>query len=164
MNKLKEKRNELGITQIEAARACGVSRRTYQTYEETDNLNHTYDMILEKLTALGINGEDKYILSIKHIKKVCAKVFSQYPEIKCAYLFGSYARQEATINSDVDIMLVLSDSLGIKFYTIGAKLENELKKEVDLLTHEQLFKNEKLLEDILVEGGKIYEQKRNRKT
>ena len=49
MNELREKRKELGLTQIQAASVCGVSRRTYQTYEETQNLNKTYDELLNIL-------------------------------------------------------------------------------------------------------------------
>ena len=45
MNELARRRKELGITQIQAANACGVSRRTYQTYEESNNLNATYDEV-----------------------------------------------------------------------------------------------------------------------
>ena len=54
MNELKQKRKELGLTQIQAANACGVSRRTYQTYEETDNLNATYEFIRKKFEEMGI--------------------------------------------------------------------------------------------------------------
>ena len=56
MNEIGRKRKELGITQLQAANACGVSLRTYQTYEETDNNNATYQIILQKL------DENVYIL------------------------------------------------------------------------------------------------------
>ena len=54
MNELRRKRKELGLTQIQAANICGVSRRTYQTYEETNNLNKTYDELINKLNDIGM--------------------------------------------------------------------------------------------------------------
>lgn len=48
MNELRRKRKELGLTQIEAANACGVSRRTYQTYEEGNLFNDTFDELIKK--------------------------------------------------------------------------------------------------------------------
>ena len=115
MNELKQKRKELGITQIQAANACGVSRRTYQTYEETHNLNDTYIELLNKLDEMGILDGSNYISSVKHIKNVCRELFKEkYPEVECAYLFGSYARGEATGTSDIDI-LVVCPPMGMKF-------------------------------------------------
>ena len=156
MNELRQKRKELGLTQIQAANACGVSRRTYQTYEETDNPNATYDELIKKLDEMGILDGSNYISNIKYIKFVCRQLFKEkYQEIKCAYLFGSYARGEATGASDIDI-LVVCPPMGIKFYGIAAELEELLHKKVDLHTHRQLAKNDKFLERILTEGIKIY--------
>ena len=156
MNELRQKRQELGLTQIQAANACGVSRRTYQTYEETNNRNATFDDLLKKITDMGILDGTNYITSLKYIKYACRELFKEnYPEIQCAYLFGSYARGDATGKSDVDI-LVVCPPMGIKFYGIATELEERLHKTVDLHTHRQLMKNEQLLERILKEGIKIY--------
>lgn len=156
MNELRRKRKELGITQIQAANACGVSRRTYQTYEETDNLNATYDELIQKLEEMGALDGSNYISNPKYIRFVCNALFKEkYPEIQGAYLFGSYARGEATGKSDIDI-LVVCPPMGMKFYGIAAELEERLHKTVDLHTHRQLLENEKLLEAILKEGIKIY--------
>ena len=84
MNELRQKRKELGLTQIQAANACGVSRRTYQTYEETDNLNSTYDYILKKFKEMGILDGSNVVYSIRQIKNACKEVFSVYPEVTCA--------------------------------------------------------------------------------
>lgn len=156
MNQLRQKRKELGLTQIQAASACGVSRRTYQTYEETNNLNATYDELIRKLDEMGVLDGENYISNVKYIKTCCRKIFEEnYPEIECAYLFGSYARGEATGKSDIDILLVCPP-MGMRFYGIASKLEEQLHKQVDLYTHRQLMKNEKFLETILKEGTKIY--------
>ena len=157
MNEIGRKRKNLGITQLQAANACGVSLRTYQTYEETDNNNATYQIILQKLDEMGILDGSNYIASVRLIKYIVRKVFpSKYPEIKCAYLYGSYARGEATGKSDIDILVVLDKPMGFKFYGIAEELEKEFNKKVDIQSYEQLLDNSSMLKDILVEGIKIY--------
>ena len=157
MNQLREKRKELGLTQIQAARACGVSRRTYQTYEETQIVNDTFKELVDKLNEMGIIDGSNYISNPKYIKLVCNKLFKErYPEIKCAYLFGSYARGEATGKSDIDILVVLDRPMGMKFYAIPEELKEQLHKEVDLVSYEALLDNQSMLKDVLVEGIKIY--------
>lgn len=74
MNSLKEVRKRTGLTQIEAARLIGVSRRTYQTYEEKGKLNDVYDDLLAKLEEAGFNGEYPAILSVRWIKTTVQNV------------------------------------------------------------------------------------------
>ncbi len=156
MTELRKKRKQLGITQIQAANACGVSRRTYQTYEETGTLNATYDELIRKLDEMGILDGSNYITNPKSIRIACNLLFKEkYPEVQCAYLFGSYARGEATGRSDVDLLVVCPPT-GMRFYGIAAELEERLHKPVDLYTHRQLSENEELLARILKEGIKIY--------
>ena len=157
MNELRKKRKQLEITQLQAANACGVSLRTYQTYEETNNKNATFEELINKLNEMGVLNGSNYIVSERGIKYICRKIFKEkYPEIKCAYLYGSYARGEATGKSDIDILVVLDKPMGMKFFGIGAELEKELHKEVDVQSYEQLIDNGSMLKDILVEGIKIY--------
>ena len=155
MNELKQKRKELGLTQTQVANACGVSRRTYQTYEEREIINATYDDILKKLKEMGILDGSNVVLSIRQIKNACKEVFAAYPEVKCAYLFGSYARGEATSQSDVDI-LVVCPAIGMRFFGIATLLEERLHKVIDVHTHRQLIRNETFMSEILTEGIKIY--------
>ena len=157
MNELRRKRKNLNITQLQAANACGVSLRTYQTYEETNNLNSTYDFLIGKLEEMGVLDGTNHILSVRYIKQVCRELFpKEYPEIKCAYLYGSYARGEATGKSDVDILVVIERPMGLKYFGIAGDLEDILHKEVDVQSYEQLVENAPMIKDILVEGIKIY--------
>ena len=68
------------------------------------------------------------IESIKH-------VFVDKP-VKRAFLFGSYTRGEADMDSDIDILVELdySEHLGIGFVKIKNQLEKILKKKVDLVS------------------------------
>lgn len=157
MNELRARRKNLEITQLQAANACGVSLRTYQTYEETDSKNDTFKELVRKLDEMGILDGSNAIASVRGIKNVCREVFKeQYPEIKCAYLYGSYARGEATGKSDIDILIVLDKPMGLKFYGIADVLEERLHKKIDVQSYEQLLDNEAMLKDVLVEGIKVY--------
>ena len=157
MNQIKQKRKELGITQIQAARACGVSRRTYQTYEENNISNATANEIYRKLDEMGVIDGSNYIPNVRYIKYVCREVFStKYPQVECAYLYGSYARGEATGKSDIDILIILKEPMGLKFYSIASELEKQLHKDVDVQSYETIVDNAAMLRDILTEGIKIY--------
>ena len=159
-NILRQKRKQLGLTQEQAAKACGVSRRTYQTYEETNIVNTTLDKLLEQIEELY--NPDNIVYNVKTIKNICRSIFAHNPEVECAYLYGSYARGEATGKSDIDI-LVVCHGMGLKFFGMAADLEEALHKEVDLQTHEQVGDNADFLENILVEGIKIYDKKNHSK-
>lgn len=156
MNELREKRKELGLTQVQAALLCGVSRRTYQTYEEGKLKNSTFDALYQKLKDLGILDNSNFVVNVKHIKQICNEVLSKdYPEVQSVYLFGSYARGEASGKSDIDL-LVVCPPMGMKFYGIASDLEEQLHKHIDLHTHRQLVNNEPFLENVLKDGIKIY--------
>ena len=154
---LKLKRKQLGLTQEQAAKACGVSRRTYQTYEEKETLNATYDEIYVKLNQL--REEKKFVHSISSIKKICRPIFKSVPEVECAYLFGSYARGEATFESDVDILIV-GQLKGLRYASLLSDLDATLGKEINLITHRKLIGDDtSLLESVLKDGIKIYYKK-----
>ena len=154
MNELRQKRKELGLTQVEAAKICGVSRRSFQYYEE----NEEYEEMRKKVLDIITRAQKNHILGQQFIKFSCAQIFKNYPEVRCAYLYGSYARKEATPESDVDI-LVICHNMGLSFFGMAAELSNVLGKEVDLQTIEQLEGSVPLIENILTEGIKIYDRK-----
>ncbi len=151
MNELKQKRKELGLTQVEAAQICGVSRRSFQYYEE----NNEYEEMRRKVLEILDNAEKNRILGLQFIKLTCAQIFKKYPEVRCAYLYGSYARKEAKPESDVDI-IVVCHKMGLSFFGMADELTNALGKKIDLQTVEQLVGSAAFVENVLVEGIKIY--------
>lgn len=76
------------------------------------------------------------IYSIDELKKRIAPVAEKY-RLSAVYLFGSYARNEATDDSDVDVLIDRTDSSVKSMFDMGA-LYNDLcesiGKEVDLVT------------------------------
>lgn len=73
----------------------------------------------------------KNILEILRQHK--AELFSKYP-IKEMALFGSYSRGDNTAESDIDIMVELSEPLGIEFIKIAHELEDIFEKKIDLVS------------------------------
>jgi predicted nucleotidyltransferase len=67
--------------------------------------------------------------------------FSGQPVIK-AYLFGSYSRNEADVNSDVDILVDLdySEHIGLGFVTMQSELQQKLHKKMDLISSKAISK------------------------
>ena len=110
---------------------------------------------LKKFEEMGVLDGSNVVYSIRQIKNACKEVLSTYPEVTCAYLFGSYARGEATSDSDIDIVVVCP-AIGMRLFGISALLEERLHKTIDLHTHRQLLGNEILMAEVLKEGVKIY--------
>ena len=153
---LKEIRLRAHLTQAQAAEKLGISLRSYKTYETDTTKEDTikYQYLTEKLARETLVDENHGKLSIKEIKAACSAVLVQYP-IRWCYLFGSYAKGTATEKSDVD--LVISDGVdGLRFYGLVEALKTSLRKNVDVLTPEQLSKNTELLNEVMQDGVKIY--------
>lgn len=74
------------------------------------------------------------ILEKKDIQ-IIRDYFSGKPVLK-AYLFGSYSRDEADNDSDVDILVDLdySQHIGLGFVQMKLDLEQKLQKPVDLVS------------------------------
>lgn len=72
-------------------------------------------------------------------KLILQHYFAGIP-VKKAYLFGSMARNEASAESDIDILVELDHSkpIGMKFFLYQSDLEDLLHKKVDLVTSEGL--------------------------
>jgi hypothetical protein len=78
------------------------------------------------------------ILSLDEIKRRLTPIFKKY-QVRRAYLFGSYARGEATPESDVDIRVEKGDNdclCGLLEESgMYLDLKDAVGREVDLLTH-----------------------------
>ncbi|MBD2756472.1 nucleotidyltransferase family protein [Spirosoma validum] len=62
-----------------------------------------------------------------------SQLAARYPIQRLA-LFGSYARNEATPDSDVDILVEFSQPVGLKFFELAQELEQLLDRHVDLVS------------------------------
>lgn len=57
----------------------------------------------------------------------------RYP-IRRLALFGSWARGEAREDSDVDVLVEVDPSIGLRFVDLGEELERALGRRVDLVS------------------------------
>ena len=82
--------------------------------------------------------------------------FVSKPVLK-AYLFGSYSRNQADSDSDVDILVDLdySQHIGLGFVQMKFDLEQKLQKPVDLVSSQAITK--RLLPYINKDKRLIYE-------
>ena len=158
MPTLKELRISKGLTQEKASILLGVSLRSYKSYENDLTKIGTikYNYMLEQLDKYISIDEEHGILTIDEIKKACKYVLEEY-SVKYCILFGSYAKGKANEKSDVDL-LVSTDITGLRFFGIVERLRNALHKKVDLLDLKQLSNNQNLLDEILKDGIRVYEQ------
>ena len=98
------------------------------------------------------------MLTVEKIKEIITPICEKYG-VKRAYLFGSYARGEATENSDVDIRIESGKIRGL-FQLSGFRIDlvEALGVEVDLLSvlpdpeYETFRENLKRDEILLYEG------------
>lgn len=74
--------------------------------------------------------------------EIMQNYFKTKPVLK-AYLFGSYARNDADEKSDVDILVELdyNKHIGLGFVQMQLDLQNLLQKNIDLVSHNGLSKH-----------------------
>lgn len=154
MNELKKMRESLKLTQVEAANLLKISRRTYQKYESMEENDDKLQFYIFKMKELNLIDEEHGILNLEFIKKNANPILSKY-NVNFCYLFGSYAKNKATPNSDIDL-LIDSDVTGLDFFGLIEELRQALHKKIDLLNVNQLDNNQALLLEILKDGIKIY--------
>lgn len=153
---MKALRKKCGYTQKEAADKFGISLRTYISYEndESKSTSMKYRYMINELENLSHMDEEHGVLSVDEIRKICDDVFKNY-DVKYCYLFGSYAKGNATQSSDVDL-LISTNVTGLKYYEMVESLRDNLHKKIDLLDLKQLSNNNELLDEVLSDGVKIY--------
>ena len=81
----------------------------------------------------------KHIYSIEEIAKIIKPILAEY-DIEKAYVFGSYARGDATSESDVDLYIpLLPHRMGIKYFGMYEEIQDTIKKKIDVITDNTSF-------------------------
>ena len=77
-------------------------------------------------------------MTLKNIINLASPILKSHG-VKRAAIFGSYARQEQTKRSDIDILVEMKrGSSLIDLMTIEGELKDKLDRKVDLLTYNSL--------------------------
>ena len=82
-----------------------------------------------------MNRPSYKIISIEDLRSTLQEVFSLFPEIMIAYLYGSYANNNQNEFSDVDVGIVINESERSKTFDIlgiGAQIEKKFNYEIEL--------------------------------
>lgn len=74
--------------------------------------------------------------------KTMQNFFTKQPVVK-AFLFGSLSRNEATEESDIDILVELdyTQHIGLGFIDMKLDLERQLNKKIDLVSDNSISKH-----------------------
>ena len=98
------------------------------------------------------------IYSIEDIKNMVYEILAN-TEVEKAILFGSYAKNNPTKNSDIDILIDSKGKIrGLKFFAMVDKIREKLDKEVDVIEKIEIDKNSKIEKEIENTGVVIYEK------
>ena len=65
--------------------------------------------------------------------------------VRTLALFGSYARNQQTEQSDVDVLVEVDPSIGLGFVTLAEELERRLQERVDLVSSRAVKPNRRRL-------------------
>jgi predicted nucleotidyltransferase len=74
---------------------------------------------------------------LAYIKKVLGGIKSELESrfhVRTIGVFGSFARGEATPDSDIDIIVDFNRSVGVEFIDLAEYLEGKLETRVDLVS------------------------------
>ena len=90
------------------------------------------------------------IYTLEEIRSRTLPIIQKY-HIPAMYLFGSYARGQATEDSDLDFLVDTTDTDLTSLLRLGAlycDLENAFEKRVDLITVRSIMQNTDMASDI----------------
>lgn len=110
----------------------------------------------------GYYSDKKYqfIYNIEDIKKIVKPIFDEY-EVNRVLLFGSYARNEASLISDIDLCIMDPRIKSLKLFTLKGDLQKALSKDIDIFQLSSIEIDSPIYKNIFNEGITIYDSKYN---
>lgn len=98
------------------------------------------------------------VYTIPEIKAILRKLLKNTP-VYTVILFGSYAKNTANENSDLDFVIDTKETLmGFKLYSLITKIEQEFNKNIDAFEKAEILENSKIDEEIKKTGVVVYEK------
>ena len=97
------------------------------------------------------------IYNITEIKDMLNVIFKN-TEVKRVTLFGSYAKNTATSNSDIDLVIDTNGKIkGFKLFSLISKIEDLFGKNVDAFEQSEITPNSLVDREIKKTGVIVYE-------
>lgn len=98
------------------------------------------------------------IYTIDEIKKMLEELLRDKPVYQ-VILFGSYAKQKATKESDVDLIIDTNSELkGFALLKLICQIEEKLKKNIDGFEKYEIIENSSIDKEIKETGVVVYEK------
>ncbi len=98
------------------------------------------------------------VYTLEEIKNILKKILENMP-VYSVVLFGSYAKNSADKNSDIDLVIDTKETLmGFKLYSLITKIEQAFNKQVDAFEKTEIIENSKIDEEIKRTGVVVYEK------
>ena len=98
------------------------------------------------------------IYTIEEIKEILKNILHNMP-VYSVILFGSYAKNSADKNSDLDFVIDTKESLlGFKLFSLINKIEETFNKQVDAFEKSEIIENSRIDEEIKRTGVIVYEK------
>lgn len=91
------------------------------------------------------------VLTFENIMDIVKPIAKKY-KIKEIYLFGSYAREEATANSDLDFLVFGGDDFKLTMiFAFAEELRESFQKNVDVFEINEINRNSDFYNNIMKE-------------
>lgn len=133
---------------------CGIQAETKDMRaQQLDDIKATLQKILVKITEDGMLTQDAVALALSDESR-------NFPAIKRAILFGSFARGNATLESDIDVRLELDKRGPFSLFDLARfqkAVEQRTGRTVEALTAKKIS-NANLAAAIDREGIVVYER------
>ena len=95
------------------------------------------------------------VYTVEQIAQRILPVAQKYG-LKAVYLFGSYARGEATASSDIDVIVVGGERFRARdIFAFGEELRQRTQKDVDAFEIREVNVGTPFYENVMREGVKI---------
>ena len=98
------------------------------------------------------------VYTIEEITSILEEILKDKPVYQ-VILFGSYAKKEATKNSDVDLLIDTKSELkGFALLKLICEIKEKLQKEIDGFEKYEILDNSPIDEEIKRTGVVVYEK------
>ncbi len=98
------------------------------------------------------------IYTIEEIKEMLKEILKDQPVYQ-VILFGSYAKKQATKNSDVDLLIDTKSKLrGFALLKLICKIQDKLQKEIDGFEKYEIIIDSPIDKEIKKTGVVVYEK------
>ena len=114
-------------------------------------------IFMEIIKGYYSDNRYQFIYSINDIKRIVSPIFERY-NLEKVVLFGSYARNEPTLVSDLDLCIIEPKIRAIKLFSLKGDLQEALIKDVDIFQLSSIEVNSPIYQNIFKDGIVIYEK------